>query len=346
MAIFRSDNNTGLCPEALEAIGEIASGQCVAYGDDRSTARAVERFQTMFGSGTQVFFVLTGTAANTLATASLTDPGQQVICHVHAHQAGAESTATERIAGCRVTTATNSGSKLSVEDIQSCVFNRGDIHTPQPGVVSITNPTEFGEVYTPDETRSICSIAHQLGYRVQIDGARFANAVAHLECDPREISVDAGVDALVFGGTKNGLAGGEAVLFFDQGEGEVFRQAVARFPVHRKSTGHLASKHYFITAPFLATLEDNVWLKHATHANAMASRLTELIKSSGHRPHFATQSNGVFVRLSAQVHTKLAQHHDYYMVGAPDWNMGRFMMGFDTDPNDVDTLAQDIANAD
>lgn len=343
MTNFRSDNNAGLCPEALKAILEAAGGHVVAYGDDVYTHGAVEQFRVLFGSGTEVYFVATGTAANTLAIASLTDIGERVFCHRYAHVANAESTAPERIAGCRVTEIATADSKLTPEVIEHWMKVRHNVHYPQPGVVTITNPTEFGELYTAQETRALCTVAHAHGYRVHVDGARFASAVAGLGCSPREISVDAGVDALTFGGTKNGLAGGEAVLFFRQGDGAIAERAADRFAYQRKSTGHLLSKHRFVTAPFLATLKNDVWLKHAGHANAMATLLGDALIEASCIPKFPVQANGVFVELADEVHDALAtKGYTYHLLGEQEWKMARFMMSFDTDADQVHELGREI----
>ena len=198
----------------MEAIVEANDGSHhMAYGDDEYTARAVAALRALFGTDITVGFVATGTAANTLAIASLTEPWQQVLCHGHSHYHDDESTAPERITQCRTVQVRPGGTKLAPEHLAAGAFrSRGDVHQPQPGVVTISNPTEYGTVYTPQETAALCEAAHDAGYRVHVDGARFANAVAALGCDPRQLTVEAGVDALTFGGTKNGLACGEAVL--------------------------------------------------------------------------------------------------------------------------------------
>ncbi|MEC9374647.1 MAG: aminotransferase class I/II-fold pyridoxal phosphate-dependent enzyme, partial [Planctomycetota bacterium] len=192
---FRSDNNAGMCPEALAALQEANSaGHATGYGDDAWTAEAVAQFRRIFGEETAVFFVATGTIANVLSIACLTEGWQRIICHSHSHLNDDESTAPELFTGCRVTTVEKRESKLTAEDVERAAsVGRGDVHQPQAGVVSVSNPTEFGEVYSPEEMRAICEVAHARGYRVHVDGARFANAVAHLKCDPKAISCDAGV---------------------------------------------------------------------------------------------------------------------------------------------------------
>lgn len=341
MPTFRSDNNAGLVPEALEAFALAArADHAQAYGDDADTARAVRAFRALFGPGAEAFFVATGTAANTLAVASLTRPWQRVLCHDHAHWVKDESTAPERVTQCRAHVVPARGAKLTPEELrQHAKTDRGDVHEPQPGVLTLSNPTEFGATYAPAELRALCDVAHELGFRVHVDGARFANAAAFLGCEPRAIASEAGVDALSFGGTKNGLAYGEAVLFFPQGDGSAFRQAVHDFPFHRKSTGHLLSKHRFVTAPFAASLESGAWLRHAAHANAMALRLLDGLAALGYPPRYPVQSNAVFVCLpDAVVQRVRARGHDFYEFGDPAWKLYRLMTSYDTRPQDVDAL--------
>ena len=340
---FCSDNNAGLCPEALRAIIDANDGHRSAYGDDEYTAAAVGELRTIFGDETGAWFVATGTAANTLAIASLTQPWQEVLCHVHSHYNEDESTAPERIAHCRTVQVRTESSKLEPADIER--FGRegpGDVHQTQPGVVTISNPTELGTVYTPAEVEALCRVAHDRGYRVHVDGARFANAVASLGCEPRALSVDAGVDGLSFGGTKNGLACGEAVLFFRQGDGLAFAAATVAFAFHRKSTGHLLSKHRFVSAPFAAVLADGSWLRRAAAANQAAARLGRGLEELGYRLRFPVEANGVFVELSPQIDRALRERgYDYYRFGDPAWDLFRFMCSFDTQPAQVDAFLAD-----
>jgi threonine aldolase len=343
---FRSDNNAGLCPEALQAIVDVNTGHCDAYGDDEHSGLATAQLRRIFGEPASVWYVSTGTAANTLAIAALTEPWQKVLCHVHSHLNDDESTAPERITRCRVVQIHADSSKLTPGDLEAGFSLRGDVHEPQPGVVTITNPTEFGEVYTPEEVRAVCEAAHTAGFRVHVDGARFANAVAAVGCDPRALSVDAGVDALSFGGSKTGLANGEAVLFFPQGDGRAYERARTVFPFHRKSTGHLVSKHRFISAPLAATLRDSIWLRYAAHANAMADRLSEGLAELGYQMKFATEANGVFVMMAPEVDAALkVRGYVYYPFGDAAWSMFRLMCSFDTEPPDVETLLADAAAA-
>lgn len=345
MHSFRSDNTAGLCPEAARAVADANDGSHVdGYGEDVFTGRAVAAFRQVFGEDASVWFVATGTAANVLSIASLTDPWQQVVCHRHSHFNDDESTAPERVTHCRTVAVESDPTKLTVADVvRAAPSQRGDVHQPQPGVITISNPSELGTLYRPDEVASICAIAHEHGYRVHVDGARFANAVAALGCDPRALTVEAGVDALSFGGTKNGLAAGEAVLFFRQGDGAAFERARRVFPYHRKGTGHLLSKHRFISAPFAATLASGAWLRHAAHANAMAARLAAGLSAEGLEPAFPVEGNGVFVRLPEAVDTRLRERgHGYYPFGDRDQGLSRLMCSFDTSPRDVDAFLADV----
>jgi threonine aldolase len=344
MTEFLSDNSSGLCPEALAAITGSSGGRAVAYGADASTDRAVAELRATFGGGTEVFFVATGTAANTLALASLTDRRERILCEQYAHLANDESTAPEQLTGCRIVTIAAEGRKLTPDDLadRDATLARG-VHHPAPGVVSVSNPTEFGEVYTSTELGALADASHRLGYRFHVDGARFANAVAATGGDPRALSVDVGVDAMTFGGTKNGLAMGEAVLFFD---GPARSEAARRFPYLRKATGHLLSKHRYVSAPFAAVLEDGAWLRHAAHANAMAARLATGLTDAGMPPRFPTEANGVFVPLPDPVSRALTDRGwAFHTVGDPAWRTARFMASFDTSPDRVDRLLADALGA-
>lgn len=346
MSRFASDNNAGLCPEALAAISDANDGHCAAYGDDEYTEQAKAEFARIFGDTASVWFVATGTAANTLAIAALTRPWQRVLCYVHSHYNDDESTAPERITQCRTTTIINDTSKITPQEVIDAVdLSKTDVHVPQPGVLTVSNSTELGTIYSPNEMKALCDVAHDAGYRVHVDGARFANAVAALGCHPCELSIDAGVDALSFGGTKNGLAFGEAVLLFPQGNGEIFATADKALPFLRKSTGHLLSKHRFITAPFSATLRKDRWLHHAAHANDMASKLSAGFSALNCKPRFETQANAVFITLKQPIAKALIERgHFSYQFGVSSWNMHRFMCSFDTTTEQIDSLLSDLGD--
>lgn len=340
---FLSDNAAGLCPEALAALNAAATGFTPAYGDDAITARAAQAVAEVLGGGDDdlhVFFVVNGTAANTLSIASLTNRWERVLCEQWAHLNQDESTAPELLTGTRVTTMDLAGGKITPAALRGAVATTmHGVHHPAPGVVSITNTTEHGEVYTPSEVAAVTDVAHELGYRVHMDGARFANAVAAADCDPRDLTLDAGIDALSFGGTKNGLGLGEAVVLF----GEAGARAAQRFPWLRKGSGHLLSKMRYVTAPFAATLESGAWLRHAAHANAMAARLAAGFAAAGVSSRFPTEANSVFVDLDDAVVAGLqGRGWEFHLMGDPTWNQYRFMASFATTPERVDALAADV----
>jgi threonine aldolase len=352
MRTFRSDNNAALTPQAMQAIIDANDNSHeIGYGDDAYTAGAVEAFQQTFGDDIAVYFVATGSAANTLALASLTQPWEQVLCHSHSHINCDESTTPERFTNCRITPIHPAGeewNKITPDDFNAAAtfFSRGDVHQPQPGVLSISNSSEFGMVYSPREVSALCESAHAAGFRVHVDGARFANAVAANHCDPRDLTSRAGVDALSFGGTKNGLAFGEAVIFFPQGDRSAFERAKTAFPFHRKGTGHLLSKHRFVSAPFAASVREGKWLGHARHANAMAAQLAQGLSRLGIAPRFAVQANAVFVTLPQHVDKALQRKgHGYYPFGNPEWKLTRLMCSFDTTPDDVHAFLHDVEAA-
>jgi threonine aldolase len=313
MTNFRSDNNAGLVPEALAALVEAAQGEAPAYGGDDVTLKAAARVSALFGAEADaaVFFVATGTAANTLAIAALTEPWQRVLCHRYSHYNEDESTAPERITLCR-TAPVEPGAdptRLAPKDLlPHLVGRRGDVHEPAAGVLTLSNPTELGTVYAPAELAALCRVAHEHGYRVHVDGARFGQAVAHVmrthdmseETACRALTVDAGVDALSFGGTKAGLALGEAVVLF-AGRSAAAARAAERLPFLRKSTGHLLSKHRYVSAQFDRVLAEGAWIRHASAAAATAERLAAGLRARGLAPAFPRESNAVFVELPPAV---------------------------------------------
>lgn len=352
---FRSDNNAGLVPEALAALVDAATGDALAYGGDDITARAVARIAALFGTvaDVAVHFVATGTAANTLAIAALTEPWQRVLCHRYSHYNEDESTAPERITLCR-TAPIDPGpdpTRLVCEDLAPHLAGRrGDVHEPAPGVLTISNPTELGTVYSPADTAALCALAHHHGYRVHVDGARFSQAVAHTmraenlseSAACRALTVDAGVDALSFGGTKAGLALGEAVVLF-VGRSAAAARAAERLPFLRKSTGHLLSKHRFVSCQFDRVLASGAWIRHAAHAADSAERLAVGLRARGREPAFARESNAVFVELSHDLDRQLrARGHTYYPFATPVGPRARLMCSFASEAADIDAFLADI----
>ncbi len=334
---FASDNNAGVCPEALKAMLRAnESGHEVSYGDDRWTQQVCDRIRELFETDCEVFFVFNGTAANALALASLCQSYHSVICHELAHIETDECGGPEFFSnGSKILLAQGENGKLTPDAIEALVTKRNDIHFPKPKVVSLTQTTELGTVYTVEELRAIASIAKRRGLSVHMDGARFANAVAALGVHPSELTWRAGVDVLCFGGTKNGLPVGEAVVFFRSELAEEFAYRV-------KQAGQLASKMRFISAPWLGLLENDLWLKNAAHANAMAKRLSDgLADVPGARIMFPSEANAVFVELPEPARRAMLERgwRFYTFIGEGGC---RLMCAWDIQPETVDRFLADL----
>jgi threonine aldolase len=355
---FASDNNAGACQQALDAIAACNDSFLAGYGDDSLTSRVNQHFQSLFSPETHTTLVATGTAANTLAIAALTRPWMRVLCAEQSHWNEDESNAPERITQCRATPIRprnhESNSKITPDQIHEFGQTVRDVHQPQPGVVTISNITEFGELYTPDEIRALADTAHSLGFALHIDGARFANAVAaHINrtnCSPQkacaQLSFGSGTDALSFGGTKNALLFGEAVLLFPQQDTQRFNQAVHDIPFHRKSTAHLLSKHRYIAAQFDAILKDNIWLDLATHANTKAALLADHLRNLNIEIPFPVEANAIFARLTPKTLAALhEQGHAFYPFGPAAWNLSRLMTSFATTDEHITTFIRDLEKA-
>lgn len=333
---FASDNYAGICPEAFAAMVEANRGHAVSYGDDPWTEKAADLIREVFETRCEVFFVFNGTAANSLSLASLCQSYHSILCHETAHVEVAECGAPEFFAnGTKVLLLPGANGKIDPASIDRMVNKRTDIHYPKPRALSLTQATEVGTVYSVDELKTLTDTARQSGLRVQMDGARFANAVVALKVSPKEITWQSGVDVLCFGGTKNGTAVGEAVVFFDL--------ELAREFDHRcKQAGQLASKMRFLAAPWVGMLQDGAWLRHARHANEMARRLDTSIRVlPGAKIQFPCQTNSVFVRLPEPVITAMHQRgwRFYTHVSQDDC---RLMCSWDTTEEEVDEFAADL----
>src|SRR2546423_11311036 len=268
---FASDNYAGICPEAFAAMEEANSGHEVSYGNDSWTEKASDLIREIFEKDCEVFFVFNGTSANSLSLAALCQSYHSILCHELAHIEVAECGAPEFFGnGTKVLLLEGSNGKIDPKNIERAVNKRTDVHYPKPRALSLTQATEVGTVYSLDELRALTDIARHFNLRVQMDGARFDNAVVSLGVKPRELTWESGVDVLCFGGTKNGIAVGEAVVFFNP---ELARE----FEYRCKQGGQLASKMRFLSAPWVGMLQDGAWLRHADHANAMAKRLEKAI---------------------------------------------------------------------
>lgn len=336
MQHFASDNYAGICPEALQALVAANAGHAPAYGDDDWTLGVSNRLRKLFDTDCDVYFVFNGTAANSLALASLCQSYHSVICHELAHVETDECGGPEFFSnGSKLLPASGDNGKLTPASILEVVSRRSDIHFPKPRVVTLTQATEVGTLYQPDEILQIAGMAREHGLRVHMDGARFANAVAALNVAPADITWRAGVDVLCFGGTKMGLPVGEAVVFFN-------KDLAQDFAWRCKQAGQLASKMRFLSAPWLGILEGDAWLQHARHANAMARRLANGIDGvPGATLMFPTEANGVFLSLSAAMQEGLRARgwRFYTFIGAGG---ARFMCAWDTSPARVDALLADL----
>jgi threonine aldolase len=325
---FASDNNAGAHPEILKAIAIVNEGYFPAYGDDPYTASAVNKFREHFGPEIDVYFVFIGTAANVLGLKTVTESFNSIICAESAHINVDECGAPEKFIGCKLVTVPTSDGKLTVDQIASQLHTLENQHHNQPKVVSISQSTEYGTVYTQAEIRALAEFAHQYGLLLHVDGARIANAAASLNLKLKEITADAGVDLLSFGGTKNGLIFGEAVIFFNP--------ALSRnFKFLRKQAMQLMSKMRFVAAQFEALLSNDLWLRNAQNANAMARLLAkEIAAVPGVRVTQKVEANAVFALIPPQFIPLIQEKYFFYV-----WNERtsevRLMTAFDTTEEDV-----------
>jgi threonine aldolase len=298
---FASDNAAGIAPQILAAIARANEGKALSYGRDSWTRRVEQRFAEVFECELSVFLVSTGTAANALALAHLAPPWGAVLCHQQAHIATDECGAPEFFGGgLKLIGLAGEAGKIAPETLRRALDDGqwGGPHHLTPAVLSLSQTTEVGTLYRPDELEALAEIAHARGLAVHVDGARFANALAAMNASPAQATWMAGVDALSFGATKGGALAAEAVVFFDPGRGE-------NMPERRKRGGHLIAKHRFIAAQIEAYLTDDLWLVLAHHANAMAQRLAAGLAAAGLEPVWPVQANEVFVCLPARVDQRL-----------------------------------------
>jgi threonine aldolase len=337
---FASDNNAGLCPEALEAlIRANAEGHVTGYGDDPWTEKACARLRELFETDAEVFFVFNGTAANALALAQMCRPYHAIVAHALSHIEEDEAGAPGLLSGgAKIVTADTPLAKLTPQAVDAIAAKGRGVHHVKPRALSLTEATELGTVYNAAEVGALVEVARRHGLKVHMDGARFANAIAHLDCAPADLSWRLGVDVLCFGGVKNGLAVGEAVLFFD-------RALAAEFEWRVKQAGHLNSKMRLVTAPWLALVENGLWLRNARHANKMAQHLWQRVEGlDGVRLIAPVESNGVFVELPATVQARLRDQGWRFYTFLGDTGC-RLMCAWDTTPETVDRFADDIASA-
>jgi threonine aldolase len=334
---FASDNYAGICPEAWAAMVEANAGHEVSYGNDPWTQKASDLLRDIFETNCEVFFVFNGTSANSLSLASLCQSYNSVLCHELAHVEVAECGAPEFFSnGAKVLLLAGTNGKISPQEIERAVNKRTDIHYPKPRVLSVTQATEVGTVYSLDEIRGLVDVARRLGLRAHMDGARFANAVASLNVAPADLAWRAGVDVLCFGMTKNGIAVGEAVVFFD-------RELAREFDYRCKQGGQLASKMRFLSAPWTGMLKDGAWLRHAKHANAMAKRLEAgLLGLPRVKISYPVDSNAVFIKIPPAAEKEMHERGWKFYTGVVTPEESRLMCSWDTTPEDVDAFAADL----
>jgi threonine aldolase len=328
---FASDNWAGVHPEILRALEAVNQGHVPSYGNDVHTERAKEKLRSHFGEDAEIFFVFSGTGANVLSLQSCASSFNAVVCAETAHIYTSECGAAEKHVGCKLLPVPSPDGKIDRDGIAQHLRCFGDDHSAQPSVVSITQATEYGTVYTADEVQVIAAFAREHGLKLHMDGARLANAAASLGVSLLDITGNAGVDVLSFGGTKNGMIAGEAVIFFD-------RDLAQNFPYRRMQGMQLSSKMRFIAAQFDALFSDDLWLRSATHANRMASILAEGIAGlPGCRLTQKVQANEVFATIPREHIAKL-QEACYFSVWEEAISEARFVASFDTTEGDINNF--------
>jgi threonine aldolase len=325
---FASDNNAGVHPQIMEAIAAANEGHVIAYGDDPYTARAVKLFRNELGRDSEVYFVFGGTGANVLGLKAGTASHNAIICAETAHINVDECGAPEKFTGCKLVGIATPDGKINVEQIKPLLHEVGFEHHVQPRVISVSQATEMGTVYTPRELKTLATFAHEHDMLLHVDGARIANAAASLKVKLKAITRDVGVDILSFGGAKNGMMYGEAVVFFNQALAKDFKYT-------RKQGTHLPSKMRFISAQFEALLTNDLWRQNAAHANRMAQVLADELERV---PRITltqkVESNGVFAIVPKKFVPLIQKHYFFYV-----WNQAisevRLMTSFDTTEEDI-----------
>lgn len=332
---FASDNTAAVSPEAWAALSAANSQSASSYGDDHWTQRACDLVREVFETDCESFFVFNGTAANSLALAHLCRPFHSVLCHEHAHVETDECGAPEFFSGgAKLLPTRGANGKLDTSEMDAALARQRDLHSPKPRVMSVTQATELGTVYTSEELLTLADFARERSLLVQMDGARFANAVASLECTPKSITWEAGVEVMSFGGTKNGTAVGELVVFFN-------RELAREFDYRAKQAGQLASKMRFVAAPWVGLLEGGAWLRNAQVANERARSLAaRLAALPGFELCFPCEASAVFLRLSTAIVRQLhARGWHFYKFIEPD--IYRLMCSWSVTEQDINDFVAD-----
>jgi threonine aldolase len=334
---FASDNTAPICPEAWAALQEANTDYATAYGEDRWTARVCDRIREIFETDCEVYFVFTGTAANALVLAQLCRSFRSIICHQNAHIQTDECGAPEFFTGGSKLLLVGGGNgKIDIEQTEALLMRQNELHSHKPGVISMAQATEFGTAYRRDEIAAIADLARANELFVHMDGARFANAVASLNCAPRTITWEVGVDVLCFGGTKNGTAAGELVIFFD-------KKILREFDYRVKQAGQLGSKMRFLAAPWIGLLAGDVWLRNARHANRAAHQLAQNLQHKANlEVVFPVEANAVFVRMNDEVARGIqARGWSFYKFIEPD--VYRLMCSWATTESDIGDFIRDVS---
>lgn len=336
---FASDNYSGICPQAAESMAQANASYSPSYGEDPWTQEVSEKFREIFETDCEVFFVFNGTAANSLALASLCQSYHSVLCHQLAHIETDECGGPEFASnGSKILTVGGEHGKIDLEALKALIIRRQDIHFPKPKVVSITQATEVGTLYSLEELSQLKKVTQKHQLLTHMDGARFANAAAALPHSPAELTWKSGIDVLCFSGTKNGLAFGEAILFFN-------KELAEDFAYRCKQAGQLASKMRFIAAPWLGLLKNETWLNNGRHANQSAQYLSQrLLKIPGVTLAQPTQANGVFVNLPkvAQEILRESGWRFYDFIGSKGV---RLMCTWNTQEEAIDAFVADTESA-
>jgi len=334
---FASDNTAAVCPEAWAALAAANREPAVSsYGEDPWTKRVADQVRQIFETDCETFLVFNGTAANALALAQSCRPFHSVLCHERAHIETDECGAPEFFSGgSKLHRITGANGKLDLMHAADVLAHHIDVHSSKPRVLSLTQATELGTVYTPDELDAVSAFAKKHELALHMDGARFANAVASLGCTPREISWQRGVDVLVFGGTKNGAAAGELVIFFD-------RELAREFDYRAKQAGQLASKMRFLAAPWAGLLTDEIWLKNARHANAMASLLAEKLRAAGlGQLAFPREANALFLHLPNEIAEQM-RRRGWQFLKFVEPDIYRLMCSWATTETEIEEFVADF----
>jgi threonine aldolase len=325
---FASDNNSGIHPEILNSLSVANEGHAIGYGGDELTKMAIRRFKTEFGEKTDVYFVFNGTGANVLSLSTLTGSFHSVICAETAHIQVDECGAPEKFTGCKLLPVEVNKGKITPEGISKYLHGFDFEHHSQPKVISISQVTELGTVYSVEEIKAITTLAHQYGMFVHMDGARLANAAVSLNMPFRAFTVDAGIDVLSFGGTKNGMMMGESVLFFNP-------ELSKNTKYIRKQSMQLYSKMRFVSAQFLAYFNNELWKRNATHSNKMARLLEEQVRTiPAIQLTQIVEANGVFAIVPSEIIPKLQEKYFFYMWDEKRSEV-RWMTSFDTTEEDI-----------